>query len=300
MRAWPFKKPKTPGFGIGANFYLSVLSTRTQLPKLSEVANPKGERGAVPGLPARWHEDARKEEVDMQIERGAYLLASPDMKTALRMIVVPKEEAFFDPEVFLSSTVGQGVDAEKAARLRATWTLLQLSFSAHDPMVYPALDYLELIAVRLSLLTEGLIADPICRRYMLPHELIAPIRADPKVDAREHVAALSEGEADGISSFTLGMQKFVSPKGAPMPEFEVRGFSEALRPSAESMLLGLCQAVLMGRRVEEGDTIGERGAELEVRQGGLDLRRWEGISVLELIPGRGRDLDASIQAMARG
>lgn len=299
MRAWPFKKPKTPGFGIGGEFYLSVLSTRPRLPRLSEVANPKGEHGAVSGLPARWHEEARREEADMPIERGTYLLASTDMKTALRMIVVPKEEAFFDPELFLRSPMGREIDPEKAARIRATWTLLQLSFSAHDPMVYPALDFMELIAVRLGFLTEGVIADPICRRYLLPQELITPIRADPKVDAREHVAAVSEAEPDGLYAYTLGMQKFVFSKGA-VPEFEVRGVKASSLVQAESVLLGLCQSVLLGSRIEAGDTVGQAGAEIEIRQGGLDLRRWEGVSVLELIPARGQDISASLQAMARG
>jgi hypothetical protein len=52
--------------------------------------------------------------------------------------------------------------AEMAARIRATWSLIQFTFEAHDPDVYPAVDFFQEIVMRVGLLTEGVVADPIC------------------------------------------------------------------------------------------------------------------------------------------
>ncbi|MFY9234913.1 MAG: hypothetical protein WAO58_10705 [Fimbriimonadaceae bacterium] len=299
MRAWPFNKPKTPGFGISQSFYYSVLSSSAQLPRLRELANPKAEDGAVAGLPAKWHKDARREEVDLRMERGIYLITTPDLKTAVKLMVVPKEEAGFDPEAFLRSSLAAGIDAERTNRIRATWTLLQLSFASHDPMVYPAIDFMQQIAVRAGALTDGVIADPVAQRYLMPEELILPARSNPLVDAREHVSVGFATGTDGMHAFTAGMQKFVGDAGNALPEFEIYGLEERLFPEAEAVLAGLCQAVLLGKKIRLGDTVGSADGMLEVRQGGLDRARWEGIAVFELIPPRGKSLSEAIQSMAR-
>lgn len=299
---WPFGRPKTPGFGISKAFYLSVLSSRARLPSIVEVANPKGEGGAVAAFGAPLAPNSTKADLARPLARGAYAVASPDRRTVLRLIVVSKEEAGFDPEAFLRSPMAANVSDDMAVRIRATWTLLQLTFEAHDPDVYPALDFFEDVGMRLGETTDGVIADPLSQRYLMPAALRAPVRQDPRVDAREHVAVAFEAKKDGLHAYTQGMQKFVHDRGpkdaSPLEEFEMCGFRDDLFREAESVLLGLCQAVLVGRMISEGDIVGGRGGALEARAGGLDRAKWEGVSAIELIPTRNQSLDEAIRAMA--
>src|SRR5688572_11612277 len=145
MRGWPFGKPKTPGFGISKAYYLSVLSAKATLPQIVEVVNPKGSDGAVEGFGAPLMTDSTKDDLQKPMSRGAYAIASKDRKTVLKLIVVPKEEAGFDPDAFLRSPQAAALPQDMANRIRATWSLLQLTFESHDPMVYPALDFFESI-----------------------------------------------------------------------------------------------------------------------------------------------------------
>lgn len=294
MRLFKFAKPKGPGFGISRNYYLSVLAGHATLPHILEVVNPQGSNGAVEGFGAPLMQGASKDDLQKPMQRGAYAIATKDRKTVLRTIVVPKEEAGFDPEAFLRSSHAANIPAEMAARIRSTWTLIQLTFESHDPDVYPSLDFLELVTMRLGLLTDGVVADPICRRYQFPQEIVQPNRADAKVDAREHVVAGFTAGKDGLHAYTLGLQKF------NQPEFEIYGVPDGLHPHAQLFLIGLAQAVLEGRLVKAGDTVGTKGADFEARDGGLDRAMWEGIPVLELIPVRGLTVEKILNAMARG
>src|SRR5438046_2175327 len=97
---WKFTQ-KTPGFGISKNFYLTVLSAKAALPRVLEVVGPKGADGAVEGFGAPLSQDAKKEDLQRAIERGHYVIASKNRQTVLKLTVVPKEEAGFDPEPFL-------------------------------------------------------------------------------------------------------------------------------------------------------------------------------------------------------
>jgi hypothetical protein len=291
---WKFSKPKNPGFGLSSQYYYSVLSATAQLPSVLQVANPQGEGGAVVGFGAPLASGATKDDLNKPMERGAYVLATKDRKTVLKLIVVPKEEAGFDPEAFLSSSQAADLGPEMASRIRATWTLLQLTYEAHDPMVYGALDFFNQISQRLADLTGGVIADPLARRYMLPQQVFVSPRADEKVDAREHVSVAFRAEKEGIHAFTLGMQKFV------LPEFEVYAVPDDLFREAEAVLFGLAQAALLGQKIVAGDIVGGKEGAFEVREGGLDRALWEGIAVHELLPARGSTVENSIRAMARG
>lgn len=291
---WKFSKPKTPGFGLSSHYYYSVLSATAQLPSILQVVNPKAEGGAIEGLGAPLAAGATKDDLSKPMERGAYVLATKDRKTVLKLIVVPKEEAGFDPEAFLRSSQAAEIGPDLASRIRATWTLLQLTFEAHDPMVYGALDFFSQIAQRLAVLTEGVIADPLARRYMLPQQVFVAPRADEKIDAREHVSVAFRAEKEGIHAFTLGLQKFI------LPEFEIYGVPDNLFREAEAVLYGLGQAVLLGQKIDAGDIVGSKEGGFEVREGGLDRGLWEGIAVYELLPARGSTVENSIRIMARG
>ena len=119
---------------------------------------------------------------------------------------------------------------------------------------------------------------------------------------QSEVAVAFEAKKDGLHAYTQGMQKFVHDRGpkdaSPLEEFEMCGFRDDLFREAESVLLGLCQAVLVGRMISEGDIVGGRGGALEARAGGLDRAKWEGVSAIELIPTRNQSLDEAIRAMA--
>jgi hypothetical protein len=278
MKSWQFGKPKTPGFGIQKPFYLTVLASKAVLPPMLVIINPKGEGGAVEGFGAPLAPNVPKDALGRPLERGAYAIASKDRKTVLKMYVLSKEEAGFDPEPFLRSSLAADLSSELLNRIRATWTIGQLMFESHDPAVYPSIDFLLDFVARFADLTDGVVADPISRRYLLPGDVRQVVRADPKVDARDVVGLSHRVRPEGIHLFTLGMQKFA------LPEFEVTGLKDEDVPAAESLLLSLSQAALLGGFLHNGDKVGAKGLEFEVRDGGLDRGLWEGIAVFELIP----------------
>ncbi|HRJ26243.1 MAG TPA: hypothetical protein PLO61_01890 [Fimbriimonadaceae bacterium] len=280
---WPFSKPKTPGFGIHAEFYLSILASRARLPSVPEVIHPRGEGGAMVGFGVPLASSATKNDLTRPLERGVYAFSSKDQKTVLKARVVPRDEAGFDPEPFLRSPLGQAAPPELGLRMRATWSLIQLTFESHDPMVYPALDFMLDLAVRLSGLTDGVVADPISQRYLLPEQVRFPARATP-VDAREWVALHSAPREGAWTLYTLGLRKFAQP------ELEFTSVPEESVQEAGAFLLGLSQSVLEGGLLRVDTRVGSSKAPFQVCAGGLDRRLWDGIPCFELVPDRGRSL----------
>jgi hypothetical protein len=292
MRPWQFSKPKNPGFGISKDYFLSVLACRAQLPTLLSIVSPDGAGGSVVGLGVPLARTATKEDLKNPITRGVYALSTKDKHTVLRMLVVSKEEAGFDPEAFAHSAFALSFTPDLIARIRATWTLVQLTFESHDAMVYPALDFMLSVCERLGTLTDGAIADPVCERYSLPSELKVPKRTDPRFDAREHIRVTSVVKPDGLWVRTLGMRKF------GMAEFEVYGIRDDLHVQAEGLLMGLCQGILMGNRVEVGGRVGSPSSPIQIAEGGLDRAVWDGILCYELIPSTKGTINDSLEAWA--
>jgi hypothetical protein len=292
MRPWQFSKPKTPGFGISRTYYLSVLASKAVLPSIAEVINPRGEFSAIVGfgVPLGSNE---KDSLRQPLTRGAYAVATKDRKTVLKLLVLNRDEAGFDPEVFARSALAQSAEPELVARIRGTWTIAQLTFESHDPMVYSALDFLLSVAQRLAMMSDGVVADAVSQRYLLPQEVFHPDRLDSRVDARDHVATHSRTRPDGIHTFTLGLQKF------SMPEIEITGLFPGEESIAGRFLLTVAQASLQGNLVRPGDRLGSVRLPFEAREGGFDKALWEGIPVLELLPptsaSAGEALDAWLQ-----
>jgi hypothetical protein len=271
-----FRRPKGPGFGIQSSFYLSVLSTRVPMPPIRELVNPKGSDGAIVGFGVPLA-GSDKSDLDRPMERGVYGVATTNQKTVLQMKVLSREEAGFDPEPFLRSPLAIGMEPELLVRLRATWTVAQLTFKSHDADVYPALDFLFDIAGRLAFLSDGAVADPLSRRYLLPHEVRQPVRLDPKVDAREVVAIDRRGQPGREHVATHGMIKF------DLPEMEIENLLPDEVPLAGRFLIACAQNALMGDLATSGDRYGAPEALFEAREGGFDPV-WQGVSVLELLP----------------
>ena len=89
----PFKKEKTPGFGLSQQYYISVLACTPSLPGLLAIINPKGEGGAATGFGLPWKTDVTEAEIAQPLMRGEYIFSSHDRKTVLRAKVLSKEEA---------------------------------------------------------------------------------------------------------------------------------------------------------------------------------------------------------------
>lgn len=289
----PFKfaKPKGPGFGIAKTAYLSVLCGRASLPPITALIAPKPEDGAIEGFGVPLRGGADKARLAEPMARGEYALAMKDQKTVLKLRVLPVDEAGFDPEVLVRSGLGARMSTELLSRIRGTWSLGQFTFESHDPDVYPALDFLLDLTIRLAELTEGVVADPIARRYLLPADLQAMRlagSAEP-VSAQAHVAS----HAIPGGAYTLGLQKFA------LPELEITGLADGEEALAERYLLSAAQGVLEGTLIVSGSTLPASGRDrFEAREGGLERARWEGIPVLEFLPPTGKSAGELLKAWA--
>ncbi len=286
----PAKKVKTPGYGISGHFYLSVLANTATLPPLLTVVNPNGDAGAPKGFGVPLRADADKESLTQPMPRGHYAIASPDQKTVLQTTVIPVEEAGFQPDPFLNSESGKALPEDERARIKAAWHLVQLTFKSFDPTIYPALDFLLVIARRLGELTDGIIADPISQTYKLPSDLISARPESEKFSVQDHVAVKSRFDQGRLHCHTLGLQKF------GLAEFEMSGVPTEIPDVAERFLLGLSKTSMNGVKIEPGETAGSPARPIQIAEGGFDKSLWEGIRVLELIPEGGWAIEESLLA----
>jgi hypothetical protein len=193
------------------------------------------------------------------------------------MMVMNADEAGFSPEAIATSRLAERVTPEVLTRIRSTWHLVQLSWESHDPEVYPALDFFLNIAKRLAEITDGIVADPISERYLLPGQVFINPRVDPLVDAREHIFIHSRPSGESLHVYTKGLIKI------NQPELELYGVSPESYDQAGRLLMSAAQGVFMGFLVKSGSDV----AGFEAREGGHDKARWEGIPVLELLPPTG-------------
>lgn len=276
MRKWQFRQ-KTGPFGLSKDFYLTVLSSVAQQPALIQVASPQGEGGAVEGYIAPLAPSDR-DALLRPLQRGAYVVATKDRKTVLRLLVLSKEEAGFDPAPIGRSKLAAELPREVLDRISATWTLAQITVESHAPEPYESIRFILRIAQRLAWLGQGVVGDPLSETYKLPEEVFHNPQAGPLVDARDVVAVRSRPTQDTFSAFTLGFRKF------GLPELEIC----LLRPEevelAKRFLTVVSQKVLEGELLDAGDQVGERPVFFQAATGGFDRGHWEGIPVLELIP----------------
>lgn len=281
---WPFGKPKTPGFGIAKTTYLSVLAASASLPSPEQVAHPKGGDGRVVGFLAPLSKGSTKEDLARPMGRGLYAVASRDQKTVLKLTVIPKEEVGFDPEAAVLSLGSRMGEPDIVQAVRATWSLLQLTFEAHDPLVYPSLDFFLSVAARLGSLTGGVVADPIAQVYKRPEELLTDRPAAVPVWAPDVTHVHIRATSAGSSQYLLGLQKF------GMPELEMSGITPDDQELGAMFLYGVAQSCLLGAKYKPGDNLGHPDCPAQVAVGGLDRAHWEGIPCLELLPPTGRTL----------
>lgn len=266
-----FSKPKGPGLEIAADAYLAVLACRMPLPSLLEVVSPKGEAGSVPGYGVPVSSGASAP--GRPLVRGVYGLASLNRKSVLHLKVLSKEEAGFVPTQAALAGIEDRFGEEVAGRVRATWTLLQLSWASYDPEVYPALDFWLACARRLAELTDGVVADAAAQSYTLPHgsECRPPGAA---VWAPEHVGIVQAG----ARLHTAGLRKF------SRPELEATQVPPGAQAAVARLLTSLAQSCLEGARPKPGDRIAAGAGQVRIADGGLDREYWGGAYALEVLP----------------
>lgn len=275
-----FRKPKTPGYGISKSFYLSVLSPCAQLPAPSDWISPTG---PVKGFIAPLAGD--KDALHKPMERGAYAVTSLDKKTVMRCLVLPREEAGFDPDYYLAHPCSQALHTDIRSAIKATWTLIQLSFEGHHPMVSPSVWFAYSIASRLAEHVGGVVADPMSEDYLCPHEA-RPVFAEEgplSADQIIRVKYPTEGTAH-----TLGLRKF------GLPELEISGFGLGVAESAGVLLVSVAQTILNNGPLGEGAVLGDRDTPFKVVPGGMDRARWDGIPCLDLLPEKTGTVDQAI------
>lgn len=285
-----FKKPKGAPFGLSRSFYLSVLTGRANLPSLLSIIHPKGEGGAVTGFGVPLRKDATKDDLTRPLERGIYGVSSLDRKTVLKVMVLSKEEAGFDPGPFLASPYGLALTDELRDRIASTWSLIQMTFESYDPKVTPAVEILLSVADRAALVTDGAVADPVCRRYALPGQVRT--RMD-QVVAADVMTVTSVLRGSRLAVHTLGLTKL------ELPEIELAEVDPAHLPLAERFLHGLGQSIWKGNVLESGALVGEASAPFRVVPGGADRARWDGIPCFDLLPEAPGGVEVALEAWAK-
>lgn len=281
-----FSKPKGPGFGIAKNYYLSVLGSSSVLPSIASVIHPDpkesygpmGTVAPVEGFGVPMVQGSDKSLLELPMQRGQFALSTKNQQTVLRLMVLPAAEAGFRPEPLLHSPLASTLAPDVLNRIRATQWVMQLTFESHDPDVYPALDFFLQLARRLSDLSEGVVADPLAVRYLLPNQLLLPMRHDPKVDAREHIGTHDAVVNGSAVVFTRGMVKFA------MPEYALTEIAPEKVATAKGYLLGLAQSNLLGTLVKAGGLVPAPGGStvLKLVEDSTIASIWEGAPGLRL------------------
>lgn len=289
-----FGKPKTPGFGISRDFYLWVLSPAPVLPSLEEWVHPKGLSDAVPGYGAPLSQEQSREALKAPMTRGAYAVASLDRHTVIRAMVMPPDEAGFDPNILSRHLEQLGLSQESLSRVQASWNMVQLSFESHDPDVFPAVILMLALARRLATLVGGIVADPLAEKYRMPDEVLRPGILGLPFHVRDvmspHLKPCSDGN---VYVYTRGMHKF------GLPEWEIDHVPKSHANIAAHLTEVLCSMLLQKTHFTLGDGVGSREAPLIIASGGLDRALWEGIPCFELIPDKEKTIQECLEAYSK-
>jgi len=283
-----FKKAAPSPVQLRKEFYLTVLAARMPLPAPLVVVNPKGEGGAVAGFLAPLG-DKDKSALGEPLDRGAYAVASPDQKTVLRLTVISKEEAGFDPDRVLSSPLTHALDSDIRAGIAGTWMLLQLTIESYDPAVYPALDFLLGVARRLAELTDGAVADAVSQVYRSAGQVQMATPAGQPLAVQNVVAThLISGLV-----VTAGMAKI------GQAEIALAGVPESNVLIAEHFLMGVALAVWKGEPLSIGQQVAAGDGAFSLVPSAHHPLGADRL-VYELSPDQGTDPNPLLQAWWRG
>lgn len=282
-----FKRAAPSPVQLRKEFYLTVLAARMPLPAPLVVVNPKGEGGAVAGFLAPLG-DKDKSSLGEPLDRGAYAVASPDQKTVLRLTVISKEEAGFDPNRVLASPLAERLDADVRSGIAGTWMLLQLTIESYDPAVYPALDFLLGVARRLAELTDGTVADPVSQVYRSADQVQMATPPGQPLAVQNVVAThLISGLV-----VTAGLAKIGHA------EMAMAGVTESNVLIAEHYLMGVALAIWKGESLAIGQQVASGSSAFSVVPSSHHPLGPDRL-VFELIPDQGNDPNPLLQSWWR-
>lgn len=248
------------------------------MPAIDDLFDAKGRGNRIPALMAPLQGQSNKKLLSMPMGAGAYALASIDRKTVLKVLVLPKEQAGFDPALSVPSLIAQGLDDAIINRVKSTWMVIQMTFESFDPGVHPAIQLMLASVQSLGKATDGVVADPISQVYKLPENSFTTPLDGWLTDVRDLVSIKSRPLKDGLHIYTLGMQKF------SLPELEITRVDPSAAELAAKFCLGFIQNILRGEQPVLGASVGVGNEKLKISHGGLDRDLWQGLPVYELIP----------------
>jgi hypothetical protein len=271
-----FSRPHGIGYRINKDFFVSITASKSVLPPILALINPKGEGGAVVGKGAPLQGND-KSLLSQPLIHGAYALVTPDQKSVLRMDVVPRDRAF-DDRTFEQLVRQEELNPEIVARMRGTWWVIQFRVASHHPDVAPTIAFMRRLIRRMGQLSEGVVFDPFARITALPENYVNTEPLDDRVSVFDVARVHAVPQPDASSQFhTVGLRKFT------LPEIELYGVRTE-GPAASHLLLALGQMLLDGLELAFGQSYGDDKTPFEVREGGLNRAYWEGVPVLELLP----------------
>ncbi|MBS1724577.1 MAG: hypothetical protein JSS66_16670 [Armatimonadetes bacterium] len=270
---FPFRRAKVAPVPISRDFYLSVLAAKAPLPSLTDVVMPDGGNGRVAGMGVPLQAGATKQDLVAPLARGLYAISSVDQKTVLKLRVFSKEEAGFDGNSISTSKMAARLNEELKTRIRATWTILQATFEAYDPDLYPALEFVLRVTSRLAELTEGVIADPLAMTYRMPEDVPSAPNPGDAFNVRDFVTI----QGAGPDLRTAGLLKFSHP------EIVLSNVEPELLDQAALFLLSVAHGVLKGKALNSGDKLVSEKSWI-VGETPAVGPQWDMAPALELIP----------------
>ncbi len=268
-----FGLARVPDSGIDRRYYLSVLSSlRATMPSIYEIVNPAG-TGTVVGFGVPLAQNPKG--LRRPLERGAHAVASRDRETVLKMLILSRGKAGYDPEAFAQSqqlAVGADPSFSRGCGRRGRSRNSRLSRTTRRGLPRRSTSSCRPPPRRSQ---RG--------RRRGPHRAAVPAaspggplrpRRPPGGRARPRVCQHSRSPEREFITLRSACKDSAS-RSWNFPDCRT-----ARRVRGGTVLLVLCQRV-PARKLHSS---GERFGPFEVREGGFDRGLWEGVPVLELLP----------------
>ncbi len=235
-----FSKPR-PILTLSKGFYMTVFSTTPIMPPIIDVIHPRRMSHAVVGMGAPLKGHADPESLAEPMKTGPYALVTMNRKTVIKTLVMPIDECDIDINAIAAEQAAIGVDFEALSRLRAAWFVTQFSFESYDPQIFASIRFLYRLTDRLAELTNGIIADPLAQRYVMPGSLFRESYDEDPLHPHELISIAELPGKDGPRLRTLGMAKF------DHPDFAVELPHQDHLQSGQVLLTETVKSMLHGR-----------------------------------------------------
>jgi hypothetical protein len=293
---WPFGARRKGLVTDKARWRLRVYMPRAASPGLLSIANKAGSNGAVKGYIVPL--DKSPNDVDLMHARlgpGRYGIVAASKKTAVNVSVAAVADLPNGAEEAAESARRES-DALRSALeriLRQDPFVTELTFAEIGPNTLQGCEFLQLAADRVAVVGEGLLRDVILQRWWAAGQWSELRRTRPENVAAAFVAVFAITREGSRETWvhTLGMHRF------GLPEFETFLETPAMAPVAGEYLLQVGTYLFGGRRIAEGEIVGDGAARLAVRRGTRKQAHWGEALVFELVglEAQGRPLNYADQ-----